>query len=160
MSWAFAEAAAEEAAEGTVVWIRDYDLRLLPEYLRRLRPDRRIAFFRHTPFPSADMFNVLPWRSEIGRSLLFLRRRRRPPPPPRRELRRQRAAWRCRSGWRPRPSPGTAGSSASAPSPSASTPPDSPRSRAPRRPPPGAPRSAKRSGPTAGRSSRSAPTAT
>jgi glucosylglycerol-phosphate synthase len=35
-----------------------------------MRPDVRISFFHHTPFPSADMFNVLPWRSEIVRSLL------------------------------------------------------------------------------------------
>ncbi|WP_319498867.1 trehalose-6-phosphate synthase [uncultured Cohaesibacter sp.] len=30
-----------------------------------MRPDLRIAFFHHTPFPSADMFNILPWRKEI-----------------------------------------------------------------------------------------------
>jgi glucosylglycerol-phosphate synthase len=35
-----------------------------------MRPDLRIAFFHHTPFPGADMFNVLPWRAEIIRSLL------------------------------------------------------------------------------------------
>ena len=39
-------------------------------YLRKLRPDLRISFFHHTPFPSADMFNVLPWRREIVESLL------------------------------------------------------------------------------------------
>ncbi|SDX85407.1 trehalose-6-phosphate synthase [Citreimonas salinaria] len=39
-------------------------------YLRKLRPDLRISFFHHTPFPSADAFNVLPWRREIIDSLL------------------------------------------------------------------------------------------
>lgn len=66
----FAHAAAQEAAENAVVWIHDYNLWLVPKYLRQLRPDVRISFFHHTPFPAADMFNVLPWRSEIVESLL------------------------------------------------------------------------------------------
>ncbi|MDG1116107.1 MAG: glucosylglycerol-phosphate synthase [Flavimaricola sp.] len=66
----FAEAAASEAAEGALVWVHDYNLWLVPGYLRELRPDVRIAFFHHTPFPSADMFNVLPWRKDIVQSLL------------------------------------------------------------------------------------------
>ncbi|EKE44008.1 glucosyl-glycerol-phosphate synthase [Oceaniovalibus guishaninsula JLT2003] len=70
VNWAFAEAAAAEAAQGAVVWVHDYNLWLVPGYLRRLRPDLRISFFHHTPFPSADMFNVLPWRREIVESLL------------------------------------------------------------------------------------------
>ncbi|TFL17724.1 glucosylglycerol-phosphate synthase [Jannaschia formosa] len=66
----FAEAAAAEAAPGALVWVHDYNLWLVPGYLREMRPDVRIAFFHHTPFPAADMFNVLPWRKEIVRSLL------------------------------------------------------------------------------------------
>ncbi|MEZ5656081.1 MAG: glucosylglycerol-phosphate synthase [Sphingobium sp.] len=66
----FAEAAAEQADEGALVWIHDYNLWLVPHYLRRLRPDVKIAFFHHTPFPSADIFNVLPWRQQILESLL------------------------------------------------------------------------------------------
>jgi len=50
--------------------VHDYNLWLVPLYLRELRPDVRIAFFHHTPFPSADMFNILPWRGEIIESLL------------------------------------------------------------------------------------------
>ncbi|WP_417628372.1 glucosylglycerol-phosphate synthase [Pararhodobacter aggregans] len=70
VNWAFAEAAAAEAAEGAVVWIHDYNLWLVPGYLRTLRPDVKISFFHHTPFPNADLFNVLPWRKEILESLL------------------------------------------------------------------------------------------
>jgi glucosylglycerol-phosphate synthase len=66
----FAEAAAAEVAEGGVVWFHDYNLWLAPGALRKLRPDVKIAFFHHTPFPSADMFSVLPWRAEIIESLL------------------------------------------------------------------------------------------
>jgi len=70
VNWAFAEAAAAEAADGAVVWIHDYNLWLVPGYLRQLRPDVKITFFHHTPFPGADIFNVLPWREEILKSLL------------------------------------------------------------------------------------------
>lgn len=70
VNWAFAEAAAQEAAHGALLWVHDYNLWLVPGYLRKMRPDLRISFFHHTPFPSADMFNVLPWRREIVESLL------------------------------------------------------------------------------------------
>ncbi|WP_150911234.1 glucosylglycerol-phosphate synthase [Marinobacter halotolerans] len=66
----FAERTAEEAAENAVVWIHDYNLWMVPAYLREIRPDLTIAFFHHTYFPSADVFNVLPWRREIVGSLL------------------------------------------------------------------------------------------
>ena len=66
----FAEAVSEEAAEGALVWVHDYNLWLVPGYLRDMRPDLRIAFFHHTPFPSADIFNMLPWRKQIVQSLL------------------------------------------------------------------------------------------
>ena len=66
----FAERTAAEAAEGAVVWLHDYNLWMVPAFLRSLRPDLNIAFFHHTYFPSADVFNVLPWRREIIGSLL------------------------------------------------------------------------------------------
>ena len=66
----FAEATAAEAAPGATVWLHDYNLWMVPAYLRELRPDVRIAFFHHTYFPSADVFNVVPWRREILGSLL------------------------------------------------------------------------------------------
>jgi glucosylglycerol-phosphate synthase len=66
----FAEQTAREAAEGAVVWIHDYNLWMVPAYLRPLRPDLRIAFFHHTAFPASDIFNILPWYREIIGSLL------------------------------------------------------------------------------------------
>ena len=66
----FAERTAAEAAEGAIVWLHDYNLWMVPAFLRSLRPDLNIAFFHHTYFPSADVFNVLPWRREIIGSLL------------------------------------------------------------------------------------------
>lgn len=66
----FAEQTAREAAEGAIVWIHDYNLWMVPAFLRPLRPDLRIAFFHHTAFPSSDVFNILPWRRDIIGSLL------------------------------------------------------------------------------------------
>lgn len=66
----FARRTAAETAEGATVWIHDYNLWMVPAFLRELRPDLKIAFFHHTYFPSADVFNVLPWRREIIGSLL------------------------------------------------------------------------------------------
>ena len=66
----FAERTATEAAEYATVWIHDYNLWMVPAFLREIRPDVTIAFFHHTYFPSADVFNVLPWRRDIVGSLL------------------------------------------------------------------------------------------
>lgn len=66
----FAEKAAEQADHGAIVWIHDYNLWLVPGFLRQLRPDLTIAFFHHTAFPAANTFNILPWRREIIGSLL------------------------------------------------------------------------------------------
>ncbi|MFC3606526.1 glucosylglycerol-phosphate synthase [Stutzerimonas tarimensis] len=67
---AFAERTAAEAAEGATVWMHDYNLWMVPAYLREMRPDLKLAFFHHTYFPSADVFNVVPWRRQIIGSLL------------------------------------------------------------------------------------------
>lgn len=66
----FAEAAAKVAAKGAVVWVHDYQLQLVPGMLRELRPDLRVGFFLHIPFPSPEMFFQLPWRKEITEGLL------------------------------------------------------------------------------------------
>ena len=66
----FAEAACSEAAHGATVWVHDYNLWLAPGYIRASRPDLKIAFFHHTPFPGNDVFAILPWRHQILESLL------------------------------------------------------------------------------------------
>ncbi|GLW01792.1 trehalose-6-phosphate synthase [Streptomyces lavendulae] len=57
---AFAEALAEEAAEGARVLVQDYHLALVPGQLRELRPDLRIAHFTHTPWASREFMEMLP----------------------------------------------------------------------------------------------------
>ncbi|MBC6492764.1 glucosylglycerol-phosphate synthase [Flavihumibacter stibioxidans] len=66
----FAEKTAAEADLGANVWIHDYNLWMVPGILRQLRPDLNIAFFHHTSFPPADIFNIIPWRGDIIGSLL------------------------------------------------------------------------------------------
>ena len=66
----FAEQAAEVASEGATVWVQDYQMQLVPAMLRELRPDLRIGFFLHIPFPPAELFQQLPWRRQILEGLL------------------------------------------------------------------------------------------
>jgi trehalose 6-phosphate synthase/phosphatase len=57
---------------GDVVWIHDYHLLLLPHLLRRKHPDVHVGFFLHIPFPSHEIFRLLPtaWRKSLLEGLL------------------------------------------------------------------------------------------
>ncbi len=66
----FADRAAEVAAEGATVWVHDYQMQLVPAMLRAQRPDLRIGFFLHIPFPPAELFSQLPWRRQLLEGLL------------------------------------------------------------------------------------------
>ncbi|MEU4620228.1 trehalose-6-phosphate synthase, partial [Actinoplanes sp. NPDC023801] len=66
----FARAAAEVAAPDATVWVHDYQLLLVPAMLRELRPDVRIGFFLHIPFPPVELFMQLPRRRELLKGLL------------------------------------------------------------------------------------------
>lgn len=67
----FADAAAEEAEEGDLVWIQDYHFCLAPQMVRERRETKGpIAYFHHVPFPTEQVFRVLPWREEVLLGLL------------------------------------------------------------------------------------------
>lgn len=66
----FAEAAAAASAKGAVVWVQDYQLQLVPNLLRRMRPDLTIGYFHHIPFPAYGLFSQLPWRRQVLEGLL------------------------------------------------------------------------------------------
>ena len=66
----FAQKVAEHAAEGAQVWIHDFHLMLVPGALRALRPDLQIGFFLHIPFPSSELYRLLPTRSTLLRGVL------------------------------------------------------------------------------------------
>ena len=53
----FAEATAHVAAEGALVWVQDYQLQLVPR-MREMRPDLKIGFFLHIPFPPVELFHA------------------------------------------------------------------------------------------------------
>lgn len=52
------------------IWIQDYHLMLLPQLIRADVPTATIGFFLHIPFPSFELFRLLPERKEILRGLL------------------------------------------------------------------------------------------
>lgn len=66
----FAEAVAEVAAPGATVWVQDYQLQLVPAMVRELRPDVRIGWFNHIPFPGVELFAQIPWRRALLEGLL------------------------------------------------------------------------------------------
>lgn len=67
---AFCSAVVDHYQRGDLVWVHDYHLILLPQMLRAELPDAAIGFFLHIPFPSAEIFPVLPRREELLQGLL------------------------------------------------------------------------------------------
>jgi trehalose 6-phosphate synthase/phosphatase len=66
----FADAIAEQYEPGDLVWVHDYQLMLVPQLLRERLPEARIGFFLHIPFPSSELFRILPQRERILEGLL------------------------------------------------------------------------------------------
>jgi trehalose 6-phosphate synthase/phosphatase len=66
----FCEQVAKVAKPGDCIWVHDYHLMLLPQLLRERLDDVEIGFFLHIPFPSFELFRLLPWRHEILKGLL------------------------------------------------------------------------------------------
>ncbi|SNR59282.1 bifunctional alpha,alpha-trehalose-phosphate synthase (UDP-forming)/trehalose-phosphatase [Hymenobacter mucosus] len=66
----FCQAVLALAGPDDTIWVHDYQLLLLPEMLRRARPECTIGFFLHIPFPSYEMIRVLPWRAELLQGML------------------------------------------------------------------------------------------
>ncbi|WP_010521986.1 bifunctional alpha,alpha-trehalose-phosphate synthase (UDP-forming)/trehalose-phosphatase [Aquimarina agarivorans] len=66
----FADVVLENLNDDDTVWIHDYQLLLLPQLIRAKKPDIKIGFFLHIPFPSYEVFRTLPWREEILEGML------------------------------------------------------------------------------------------
>jgi len=66
----FRDAILAIAEPGDIIWIHDYQLLLLPELVRKKMPDVSIGFFLHIPFPSHEMFRLIPWRKELLEGML------------------------------------------------------------------------------------------
>lgn len=66
----FADVTAEKAPQHSTVWIHDYQLQLVPGFLRDRRPDLKIGWFNHIPFPGYEIYSRLPWRRQVVQGLL------------------------------------------------------------------------------------------
>ncbi|KAJ1644440.1 Trehalose-6-P synthase/phosphatase complex synthase subunit [Coemansia asiatica] len=72
---AFAQGLVDVVKDGDLVWIQDYHLMLMPLMLRKLLDARglksvKIGWFLHTPFPSSELYRILPVRKEILEGVL------------------------------------------------------------------------------------------
>ncbi|KAF7508669.1 hypothetical protein GJ744_009061 [Endocarpon pusillum] len=70
----FAKAVAKEVQDGDLVWVHDYHMMLLPQMLReeigKSKSNVKLGFFLHTPFPSSEIYRILPVREEILEGVL------------------------------------------------------------------------------------------
>lgn len=58
------------AKKGDYIWVHDYHLMLLPKLIRANLEDSSIGFFLHIPFPSSEIFRLIPWCKDIMNGLL------------------------------------------------------------------------------------------
>ncbi|OIW26976.1 glycosyl transferase [Coniochaeta ligniaria NRRL 30616] len=65
----FAKAVVGDVEDGDMIWVHDYHLMLLPEMLREeignSKKNVKIGFFLHTPFPSSEIYRILPVREAL-----------------------------------------------------------------------------------------------
>lgn len=67
----FAEAALAESGSGpAVVLVQDYQMALVPRFLKEARPDLAVGIFWHIPWPNPEAFRVCPWGQDLLRGLL------------------------------------------------------------------------------------------
>lgn len=66
----FAAALATIIQPDDLIWVHDYQLMLLPRMIRKEFPQAAIGFFLHIPFPSYEIFRILPWRRELLKGIL------------------------------------------------------------------------------------------
>jgi trehalose 6-phosphate synthase len=73
----FAKTIAKDVQDNDLVWVHDYHLMLLPAMLREelsrpgnVRKNVKIGFFLHTPFPSSEIYRILPVRDAILEGVL------------------------------------------------------------------------------------------
>ncbi|MEW6515492.1 MAG: trehalose-6-phosphate synthase [candidate division FCPU426 bacterium] len=66
----FADAILDMATPGSIVFLQDYHLCLVPKYLKEARPDLTTIMFWHIPWPNPEIFRICPWKREILEGLL------------------------------------------------------------------------------------------
>ncbi|MCH9633380.1 MAG: hypothetical protein S4CHLAM7_01050 [Chlamydiae bacterium] len=66
----FAQEIIKQAPIGATIWIQDFHLMLLPKMLKEQRPDLYVGFFLHIPFPSSEIYRMLPKRKTLLEGIL------------------------------------------------------------------------------------------
>ncbi len=66
----FAKTIARLSSPDATIWVHDYHLMLLPQMIRTKLPQTSIGFFLHIPFPSFEIFRLIPQRKELLEGLL------------------------------------------------------------------------------------------
>ena len=66
----FRDVAVRNYRQGDIIWVHDYQLMLLPGLLREALPNATIGFFLHIPFPSSEVFRIVPERAQLLDGLL------------------------------------------------------------------------------------------
>ena len=68
----FASAVIDEIkhVEQPFVLVQDYHFALLPEMIKKERPDAIVAIFWHIPWPNPEFFGICPWQLEILHGML------------------------------------------------------------------------------------------
>src|SRR5829696_1037353 len=68
----FAEKILQIYQPGDVIWVHDYQLMLLPQMIREKLPDATIGYFLHIPFPSYEIFRLIPtkWKRALLQGIL------------------------------------------------------------------------------------------
>lgn len=66
----FANVALPLLEADDIIWVQDYHLMLLPNLIRKQNKRVNIGYFHHIPFPSYELFRVLPERAKLLNGLL------------------------------------------------------------------------------------------
>lgn len=66
----FCDEILKYAQPDDIIWVHDYQLLLLPAMLREALPDASIGYFNHIPFPSYEIFRLVPWREKLLEGVL------------------------------------------------------------------------------------------
>ena len=66
----YANVCAPYVNDDDSIWVHDYQLLLLPGLLRSSFPNATIGFFQHIPFPTFEIFRLIPWREELLKGML------------------------------------------------------------------------------------------
>jgi trehalose-6-phosphate synthase len=47
------------------IWVNDYQLMLVPQLLKKTKPQAPVGFYLHSVFPSSEIYRIFPFREEL-----------------------------------------------------------------------------------------------